>query len=111
MNDREINVAIAEACGWTKTQKEGWGFSAPMMFPAHEKDGKTVFDSELPDFCKDLNAMHKAFEYLRKTDEHAFGCMTDMLETVVGRGPLWHATARQRAEAFLRTIGNWKEVV
>ena len=30
----------------------------------------------------------------------------DMCE---GRKYLWHATASQRAEAFLRTIGKWEE--
>ena len=105
MKEKEINVAIAEACGWkfdgaVATRPDG------MRMHSFINNPKAEFT---PDYCKDLNAMHEAFEYLRKTDEHAFGCMTDMLETVVGRGPLWHATARQRAEAFLCTVGKWKE--
>ena len=42
---------------------------------------------DCPDYCNDLNAMHEA----EKTLNH----MT--------------ATARERAEAFLRTLGKWEE--
>ena len=108
MSDDEINRAIAETCGWQAEHYE------------HKCDGTTIFrcgacgglghsncygdgrgavsfscsvspccdEAVPPDYCGDLNEMHEA-------------------EKVIAE--MVHATARQRAEAFLRTIGKWKE--
>jgi hypothetical protein len=72
--------------------------------------GLLVFKHDIPDYLKDLNAMHQAEGVLRDDREAAF------------RGWLWlahgqpemrcaivHATAAQRAKAFLKTIGKWEE--
>ena len=63
-------------------------------------------DSCHPDWCNDLNAMHEAeaklsFEQLYKMEAR----LKEMTGAVCFR-----ATARQRAEAFLRTLGKWEEV-
>ena len=76
----------------------------------------------LPDFLNDLNAMHDAEKVLWDT-----GKAMEFTNRLVGivcsaRGFRWdkgteddhlmclsHATAAQRAEAFLRTIGKWEE--
>jgi hypothetical protein len=56
------------------------------------------------DYCTDLNAMHEAEKVLTFEDWESY---RDELGGSF-RGCA-HATARQRAEAFLRTLGKWKE--
>jgi hypothetical protein len=58
------------------------------------------------DFCNDLNAMHEAENTLAGKQ---FSAYTSVLNDI--EGSLWgiRATARQRAEAFLRTLGNWED--
>lgn len=112
MTDTEIRTAIAEACGWSNTHTGYW--THPNQTAAFGKEC-------LPDYPNDLNAMHEAEHRLCKLE---FGWRTyaDALEDVVGVNGSWaimdeadkrlvlHATARQRAKAFLRTICKCKEV-
>jgi hypothetical protein len=101
MIDQEINEAIALACGWI--YYDGW----------HHPDGR----SELPNYCTDLNAMHEA-------EKSTFGSSTQWLDFVCnlitvlscaemseldGMTCILQASARDHAEAFLRTIGKWEE--
>ena len=109
MTDTKINIAIAEACGWEKVRAH------------YEKDGVMAFSNDmfahrhLPDYCHDLNAMHEAEKALTLAQcvvyaERLcwFKCM-DVDRPIEGpQSFIWGATARQRAEAFLRTIGKWK---
>lgn len=96
MTQEEQRRAIAEACGW-KT-----GYRDPEAW------------HPLPDYLNDLNAMHDAVMTLNADQMVS---MDYHLDVVVGNGMqglnceyfLWSATAAQRAEAFLRTIGKWKE--
>jgi len=58
--------------------------------------------------CNDLNAMHEAektlsYKQKRTYCEKLFNLPTIELESNT------FATARQRAEAFLKTIGKWEE--
>ena len=87
MSQEEQRIAIAEACGW-KT-----GYRDPEAW------------HPLPDYLTDLNAMHEAENSLTTAQ------MTTMSQYLYRRlGMLWgFATASQRAEAFLRTVGKWKE--
>jgi hypothetical protein len=112
MKPEKQRIAIAEACGivgpfdnrWIKEYEEEGG--DVYGFTGFEK-GELVF---VPDYLNDLNAIHEAEKVLRDDREAAF------------RGWLWlahgqpelrcaivHATAAQRAEAFLRTIGKWED--
>lgn len=91
MTDEQINAAIADATGWTAIWGEGCD----------------------PDYCGDLNEMHEAEKTLSHRDE---GMYFLTLKQIVG-DLIWYrdtcrnyrATARERAEAFLRTLGKWKE--
>jgi hypothetical protein len=88
MTDREINAAMARVLNWTTID------------------------------CNDLNAMHEAEKVLTQDQR---GQIVDELCEIVLRekntesGPMtaiisaFFATARQRAEAFLRTLGKWEE--
>lgn len=112
MTDQEINIAIAEACGWVSIRYTG---------PLEGLRGVSPNDNKLHnihDYTTDLNAMHEAEKTLsvmwNKTKD---GCEANayirILHEVVGGVPNCFnhhcATARHRAEAFLRTIGKWKE--
>lgn len=65
--------------------------------------------TEVPDYCNDLNAMHEAEKVLISPASY-----TECLRLVVGpygAASIFdyaHATARQRAEAFLKTLRKWK---
>jgi hypothetical protein len=59
------------------------------------------------DYCNDLNAMHEAEKVL--TDDQRDIFYPRWLGGFMSRtGPIY-ATARQRAQAFLRTMGKWEE--
>jgi hypothetical protein len=89
MTPEEQRVAIAEACGW-KT-----GYRDPEAW------------HPLPDYLNDLNAMHEAEKVLNEKQEDIMN--STLWDIMGGRKYLWHATASQRAEALLRTVGKWKE--
>jgi hypothetical protein len=113
MTDEQINVAIAEACGWECIVPDVW-HHGPVGYSKGIPDVRT----KIPDYCNDLNAMHEAEKVLtiqQKANDYEI-----LLETVTRRGKsgmtfglaaylFCHATARQRAEAFLRTLGKWEE--
>jgi hypothetical protein len=82
MTDEQINSAIAEALN----QDEHWMIQK--------------------NYCSDLNAMHEAEESLKGKQFGTYGIALNDID-----GSLWgiRATARQRAEAFLRTLGKWEE--
>lgn len=90
MTDQEINVAIAEECGWLAAPNaDGDLTEAHLTRTWVEWLGPNgEHESEPPDYVNDLNAMHEALASLP-------------LEST--------STARQRAEAFLRTVGKWKD--
>jgi hypothetical protein len=99
MTSEQINIAIAEACN--KVIVDKWGEKYP-----------------IPDYCNDLNAMHEAEKTLNFEQAEFFEdelCDVAKKENDVLENPLpWrfsvcHATARQRAEAFLKTIGKGEE--
>ena len=64
----------------------------------------------LENYPEDLNAMHAAEASLSAEDQEEF---VRQLAGIVSANDLWwcliHATAGQRAEAFLKTIGKWVE--
>ena len=91
MTDEKINAAIAEACG-----RKG-------NLICRDLNGD-LWQSDLPNYCTDLNAMHEA-EGVLSDDQ-----LWDMAYTLETQSPLnFRSTARQRAEAFLRVLGKWEE--
>jgi len=94
MTNEQINAAIAEACGRKRRPDGDW-------YP----DNGSAGTQAIPNYCMDLNAMHEAEKGLEDPD-----CYEEWLADVCGgTSYLFHATARQRAEAFLRTLGKWEE--
>jgi hypothetical protein len=90
MTDEQINAVIAQACGWKGCL---------------ECNDPICEDNFIPNYCADLNAMHKAEWSL--TDDQLWR----MARNIERNDEQWYfrATARQRAEAFLRTLGKWEE--
>jgi|688.fasta_scaffold19560_12 hypothetical protein len=115
MTDEQINIAIAEHCGFTDIM---WptGFHQKMSDEKSKQAGGR-WRFQIPDCCNDLNAMHEAektmvnepsywvkltevvlgFEYLDFDPSNEYSCLE-----------VASASARQRAEAFLKTIGKWE---
>ena len=95
MTDEQINAAIAEACGWRKED-------GVYMWTVNRIDCTCP---ELWDWCTDLNAMHEAEKRLTSMQllDYVSFLSDACYEATV-------AAARQRAEAFLRTLGKWEEV-
>ncbi len=127
MSDAEIRIAIAEALGWMDIYRCGKSLKRNNEGSVHGKYFAGTQDKPsinygreyqmIPDYPGDLNAMHEA-------EKAAFGSSNlwqkfvfELLEISGGSGLseldglccLVQSTARQRAEAFLRTIGKWKD--
>lgn len=122
MNPEAQRIAIAEACGWTNIYKrvcDGQG----REWHGARPDG---WGAELPDYLNDLNAMHESENTLfawngfdsSKDDYGRFiGWLENITQSAYFKGKpdseehrkLVSATATQRAEAFLRTIGKWED--
>lgn len=122
MTNEEQRIAIAEACGW----KFNYGM------PQTGTDNR-LYDMHgscyhgVPDYLNDLNAMHEAEKTLyakgltekyvrelkaiiKKVAIECYG--TVAILTLQQNGYEYNlpfVLADQRAEAFLRTIGKWKE--
>jgi hypothetical protein len=64
----------------------------------------------IPNYLNDLNAMHEAEKVLTQAQDYDYRTVTLPKVCKDGSGMIaLTATAAQRAEAFLRTIGKWKE--
>lgn len=127
MTDKEINSAIAEACGWIAVcdgdgfwrAKDAVGNCTSQLWISE----RNVLNSGFPSYATDLNAIHAAEQWLddKPMDtrslylDHLAVCLAwpnaknaADLRFEVQYGSI-RATARQKAEAFLRTIGKWRE--
>lgn len=118
MTPEKQRIAIAEACGWYT--KDGLWFHRTKHPNVEHGQLQPPALAQTGDYLNDLNAMHEAEKMLRP--KQRFDYMFN-LECVMGfsSGPggwdmdtesMWaftNATAAQRAEAFLRTIGKWED--
>jgi hypothetical protein len=86
MTEEEINAAISRFIG--------------------KKDGECGCVDCRPDWCNDLNAMHEAEKMLTQDQREIF--YPKQLGAWVTPTTIVYATARQRAEAFLRALGKWQ---
>jgi hypothetical protein len=107
MTDNQINAAIAEACGWRKED-------GVYMWTAN---GIDYTCPDLWDWTNDLNAMHEAEQILKRMGPEYARWLLEIVSRDAGPGIFYaagsfahiKAKARQRAEAFLRTLSNWEE--
>jgi hypothetical protein len=108
MTTESQRIAIAEACGWIHTDEnpfERHGTKITNNIPKGAWHHPVIAGCKLspPDYLKDLNAMHEAEKVMAPEQCKQY-------ERWLGEScnRVWHATAAQRAEAFLRTIGKWE---
>ena len=135
MTSGEIRIAIAEACGWREpANRSNPLYHSPRHIPGQtlatvdmtqDKDWICGFPpgenklKDLPDYISDLNAMHDVIMVGAEWEGFGFQALFQLkLQEVVERRRSdlnreqigwWmnNATASQRAEAFLKTIGKW----
>jgi len=105
MKPEQQRIAIAEARGWLVNDDGVTGIS-----PINVEQGLTnpkICSWKLPDYLHDLNAMHEAMKTLspKMGIEFCFH-LNDM--GILGEWDMLTATAAQRAEALLKTIGKWE---
>lgn len=106
MKPEAQRIAIAEACGWITVKNGTEGFA-----PSDRKINTLcdIYDP-LPQYLNDLNAMHEAVETLRGKDGPQWFDFQRLLMIECGS---WmnciQASAAQRAEAFLKTLGLWTD--
>lgn len=110
MTPEAQQAAIAKSLGW-KTERRGHGVlirwhSDDWINPQGEWD-------DPPDYLNDIKAMHEAEKtlpnhpfYIRYLGEVVNACLDESAD-YEDWWLMCHATAAQRAEAFLRTIGKW----
>ena len=102
MNEEKQRISIAEACGMRLFE----------MGPDDQQWLKPKLDGgvdqvALPDYLNDLNAMHEAEMPLGEFESTVY---YDTLIYITGsQRAATFATASQRAEAFLKTIGKWED--
>jgi hypothetical protein len=107
MSPEAQRIAIAEACGWRREIAETLILKIRSI-KWYAPDEFVSTGKEPPDYINDLNAMHEAEKALNTSQKILYLTAVprivrnDMFEAMC-------ATAAQRAEAFLRTIGKWAE--
>ena len=117
MSPENQRIAIAKACGW-KTFEDSENYPSPKVWT--DPGGRARCWSDIPDYLNDLNAMHEAEKTL--TPDQQDGYQNGLGNLVAGQpfetynhwsnvgcAFVCHATAPQRAEAFLKTLGLWTE--
>lgn len=114
-------IAIAQARGLfrimplKRTTRKGKDDPAGVvLWYCDEHHGGAATYAEVPDYLSDLNAMHevekagaKLFKSKREREEY-WNDLEQWLDALTD-GNASFATAAQRTEAFLRTLGLWEE--
>jgi hypothetical protein len=104
MKPEAQRIAIAKACGWTKFTPD------TIQYTARRSDGKW---GPIPDYLNDLNAMHEAEIGMEPPTFKKYSSV--LIADVIGWSAYNNehiairATAAQRAEAFLKTLGLWTD--
>ena len=121
MKEEQQRIKIAEACGWTAEQNSNGYWRA-----VNKKHGnavelwlseQNVWSLGIPDYLNDLNAMHEAINTLDQIqmmefyNNHIYDVVCNNRTSYSGmdHANVCNATAAQRAEAFLKTLGLWEE--
>lgn len=111
MKPEAQRIAIAEACGWV------FSAAAQVWYPPGLHPAQNVFGHAMPNWPADLNACHEMEHWLEFECKQWFGeegslgsapeAYMNHLQEIV-KNDDWcfcGATAAQRCEAFLRTVG------
>ena len=105
MTPEQQRIAIAQACGWICADDGFWDSPSQKIGIAEH-----LLHTAIPDYLNDLNAMHEAEKTTLKNDAllwHKYASFLDM--DYCNQPYTIGSTARQRAEAFLKTLNLWKQ--
>lgn len=100
MTDKQIDHAIAGAYLGKKVVEFRAGYHC-----AEDE----IFDTRVPMFSRSLDLMHEVEVSIRGSENWSAYGLWVFDTTAQEPRPSFHASARQRAEAFLRTVGRWEE--
>lgn len=111
MSDEELDIAIAKLCPDLFVHVPSpFGPGCVHWREGQDDSGKMISPGAYATPTRDLNAMHEAEKVL--TENHMSKWRDNLYNTVFAskQGPVWpwdecRATARQRAEAFVLTLG------
>jgi hypothetical protein len=122
MTPEQQRIAIAEACGltphpdndnrpddlkfWSPQYSGKPGLVYTLDGPEYGEFPRSQHDARLPDYLNDLNAMHEAEKMIKGTP-YWKTYETLLAQIVSGDNGMFHITASQRAEAFLKTLNLW----
>jgi hypothetical protein len=126
MNPEQQRIAIATACGWTELHQARChyrieGQSDTYLSGVPPETRELFVGDEPPFYLTDLNAMHaaeKALSHDKRLTYPAYlfqvvcDCAGDEQRSFNRIHPdAWaiQATSKQRAEAFLRCTGRWRD--
>ena len=112
MKPEAQRIAIAEACGWIPSQVDHC-WNNPSLMETRD---------ELPDYLNDLNAILCEIRKRETDGGFAYHYCENLKGTILLRAGLKYpglvgefriatAEADVHAEAFLRTLGKWKELL
>ena len=108
MTDEQINIEIAQHLGW-RAIAFSYGIGVIGIPPARNECDPVHLKSVM--WTADLNAMHEAektlFPYYASVYSNKLAIATNAEYS--DDTDYFCATARQRAEAFLRTLGKWDD--
>lgn len=109
MTDEAMRIAIAESCGW----KQDFLHHGPLVWHRNGVYAKT--NDELPNYPHDLNAMREAEQLLDGDGWRIYLGFLGGRRTIPKLMSMdefhrcWNSDAPQRAPAFLKTVGKWKD--
>jgi len=119
MTNEQINIAIAEACGWRIAKKVSPKIKEDATDYWIRPNGYEWQEESLPDYCNDLNAMHEAVREVFTDSNMQLDYSRTLIFVIKKSSPICKrffsdfdlatATARLHAETFLRILGKWED--
>lgn len=111
MKPEAQRITIAEACGWRLDPMVSLDMKEVAIM-CWIRPGNSDWQTEkLPDYLNDLNAMHEAEKVLTPRQQLYYQVFLQKLIGLPKPGcfDLIHATAQQKAQAFLQAIGKYEQ--
>ena len=100
---KEKRIKVAELCGWVLEKTEDG--AERLLKPNGTPIVWSQFNSVVPDYLNDLNAMHEAEKLIpigKTTIYENF--LLDIETRQIGAWDITHATAAEKAKAFVLTM-------
>lgn len=110
MTDEEINIKIAEACGWEDRGSFDHMFPENHLYRRQLNDGSGGYEYSSQkkfNYCNDLNAIAEAEKHL--SEEQLEAMNTRIWDATMKTKYIWQVSARQRAMALIEAVDYCKE--